>query len=188
MRCWEFLWIVLKLKCTGPCGLYHRLNKCYFWPYFKASLIYWSYLSLESPWEMGLGLAGQLGLMRNVRPALDFGLWIQRSMRYLKIRIPPRALNIGPNFIINPVKSSLCWQIYEPSFDLYNQHIFTLYAHFLTSFSFIRSCVIWYFYPTQMVDCWLVYVLIFDGFSFLFSAWTFYMFYIYSICFTVRCF
>lgn len=89
---WEFLWVELKLKFTGPCGLYHRLNKCYFWPYFKASLIYRSHLSLKSPWEVGLGLARQLGLMENVRPELDFGLCIPRSMKHLKIRIPPRAI------------------------------------------------------------------------------------------------
>lgn len=116
MGCWEFRWVVLKLKCLGPCGFYRRLNKCYFWPYFKASLSYWSCLSLKSSWEISLGSARQLELVQYVRPELVFGLWMQRFIKHQNSRSENKSttksnLNIGPNFTIIHTEFSLCWQM-----------------------------------------------------------------------------
>lgn len=74
MECWEFLWVVLKLKCLRPCGFYHKLNKCYFWLHFKASLSYCLLLSLKSSWEISLGSARQMGLEQDVSLELGSGL------------------------------------------------------------------------------------------------------------------
>lgn len=100
MGCWECLWFVLELKCLGPC--------C-FWPYFKASLSYWSRLSLKSSWEESLGFARQLGLAQCIRPELGFGLWMQRCIKCQNSM--SENLNTRPNFIINHIKFSLCWQM-----------------------------------------------------------------------------
>lgn len=156
MGCWEFLWFVPKLKWLGPCGFCHRLTKCYFWPYFQASVSYRSRLSLKSSWEICLSSARQLGLVQYVRPELGFGLWVQRFIKYQNSMFENKSITKAFK-ILDPIYNKP-HEVFSLLADFCNyQTFFILYANsFLTSFSLTRSVVIWYFDPRKEMDSCLV--------------------------------